>query len=600
MAARTCEDFDAGSREFHLRAHEDRQGYIAWRSPSGRSFRVFRPPLVREIEQDWTARGGAPGRWSTRVRADGSPAEPVAFHPFDRGACPEDLWDRLAKATRRLCEEAAKGSGLLALVQGARVQWVEDYLLAWAGALEQGSPDLALANTVEVRTLSGRTLGLIVLPGHPVRLAWHAAYDQLAAHGRYEEGMTATKVVDVLTSLDSAHFPEVLPGLEPGQGFVFGDTLGFHAVAMVGARDPEPKAAISLMATCLAGDRREIAPEIGRHSVEVLAREAGHYLDCHTRMDADGQAAAPNLLYVHAIKPGDGMTVARALGRALELQPGRAGDESEEQRDLCFVLDLFPSGGQEAIAGRFLLDVARRRRAGAGAVEQADRWMLDTVQRPGDILVPRLRWARREGGKPSNLAHLAFAFDIFDSTLEAVSAGTLPQEPPPLHGYGLVVAMERQVALADQPTWRVFLPLKTEGDKHPANRILTDRITRLHDAVARVTATQLGGDRTYWPVLTTQLPSESEERVRDLHRTSDWVVTADRNVCIESSTRPRKCERFMTHTSSTAFLSGTISAACSLSRQPVTLTRCGTCLTKCWSRWGSVRALETASSCSGT
>jgi DNA phosphorothioation-dependent restriction protein DptH len=352
--------------------------------------------------------------------------------------------------------------------------------------------------------------------------------------------MTATKVVDALTSLDSAHFPEVLPGLDPGEGFVFGDTLGFHAVAMVGARDPEPKAAISLMATCLAGDRREIAPEVGRHSVDVLAREAGHYLDCHTRMDADGQAAPPNLLYVHAIKPGDGMIVARALGRALELQPGRAGDESEEEHDLCFVLDLFPSEGQEAIAGRFLLDVAQRRRAGAGAVEQADRWMLDTVQRPGDILVPRLRWARREGGKPSNLAHLAFAFDIFESTLEAVPAGTLPQEPRPLHGYGLVVAMERQVALADQPTWRVFLPLKTEGDKHPANRILTDRITRLYDAVARATAMQLGGDRTYWPVLTTQLPSESEDRIRDLHRTSDWVVTADRNVCIEYFDSPKE------------------------------------------------------------
>ena len=443
------------------------------------------------------------------------------------------------RASRRLCEEAAKGPGLLALVQGPRVQWVEDYLLAWASALEQGSPELALANTVEVQTLSGRTLGLIVLPGHSVRLAWHAAYDQLAAHARYEEGMTATNVVDILGSLDSAHFPAVLPGLEPGQGFVFGDTLGFHAVAMVGAQDPEPKAAISLMATCLAGEKHETVPEVGHQIVEVLAREIGHYLDCHTRMDAEGQPAGPELLYVHAIKPGDGMTVGRALGRALAKRPGRTEDDGEEERDLCFVLDLFPSEGQEAIAGRFLLDVARRRRAGAGTVDQDDRWMLETAQRSGDIPVPRLRWARRGGGRPSNFAHVALAFDIFAPSLETVPARTLPQDARPLHGYGLAVAMEREVTLADQPTWRVFLPLKTEGDKHPANRTLTDRVARLHDAVLRATAMMLGGDPSCWPVTTTLLPRESEERIRDLHRTSDWVVTADRNVCIEYFDSPK-------------------------------------------------------------
>ena len=52
---------------------------------------------------------------------------------------------------------------------------VKEYLLAWAAFLAEGDPLLALAHTVEVQSLSGRTVGLIVLPSHPLRVAWHVA-----------------------------------------------------------------------------------------------------------------------------------------------------------------------------------------------------------------------------------------------------------------------------------------------------------------------------------------------------------------------------------------------------------------------------------------
>jgi hypothetical protein len=50
---------------------------------------------------------------------------------------------------------------------------------------EGGAPEIALHGTVEVQSVSGRTLGLIVTPLHPLRFAWHGVYDQLAAHARY-------------------------------------------------------------------------------------------------------------------------------------------------------------------------------------------------------------------------------------------------------------------------------------------------------------------------------------------------------------------------------------------------------------------------------
>ena len=64
---------------------------------------------------------------------------------------------------------------------------VRDYVLAWTALLDGGDPSLALCNTVEVQSLSGRTIGLIVLPTHPLRMAWHAAYDSLLLHAAFDE-----------------------------------------------------------------------------------------------------------------------------------------------------------------------------------------------------------------------------------------------------------------------------------------------------------------------------------------------------------------------------------------------------------------------------
>jgi DNA phosphorothioation-dependent restriction protein DptH len=391
-----------------------------------------------------------------------------------------------------------------------------------------------------VQSLSGSTIGLIVTAAHPLRLAWHAAYDLLAAHARYEDGLSAFEVIRVLAALDSAHFPAALPGLEPGQGFVFGDMLGFHAVAMVADRDPEPKAAIAQMATCLADGRSEIAPSVGARTADVLAREVRYYLDCHSQSH-DGEALGPELLQVHARKAGDAMTVARALGKVLAdlSSPDSDDDEPAAGRHLCFALDLFLTPEQTIVAGRFLAEVGRRHRSGAGQVDRQDRWLLETAQRPGGVVMPRLRWARRTDGIEVTPAHVALTFNNFVSELEIATPDALGTEPRPIHAYGLVAPFERRVSFEDEPTWRLFVPAHTEGQKHPAGRAPTDRLGRLHEAVLRAVARHLGGDRGDWPVLATRLSREGRDDIDKLHRTSDWVVSVDRNACVEYFDSPR-------------------------------------------------------------
>jgi len=86
---------------------------------------------------------------------------------------------------------------------------------------------------------------------------------------------------------------------------------------------------------------------------------------------------------------------------------------------LCYELDLFPGVDQAtAQIGRFLSASAERRRSGAGAVLEADRWVLESVTRPGGLALPRLRWARRGDSRPTSPAHVAVAFDVFASRVE--------------------------------------------------------------------------------------------------------------------------------------------------------------------------------------
>jgi DNA phosphorothioation-dependent restriction protein DptH len=318
--------------------------------------------------------------------------------------------------------------------------------------------------------------------------------------------------------------------------------LGFHAIAMTLDGEPEPKAAVALLSACLGAGSQYVAPSIGAQSASLLAREIRHYLDCH--VGAGGEQ--PDLLSLQAWRPGDGATVARALGEVLrEAHPSE--EDEEDLTPLCFTLDLHHPSSSGA-SGRFLADVARRRRSGGGVIEANDRWMTETASRPGGVMVPRLRWAKREENAEPRASHISFAFDVFEARLETRPVAPLA-EVRPLHGFGLTKVMERRVDLEGDPEWSVFAPPAQTGEKAPDNRTATDRVLRLDAAIARATARSLGGTDADWPVLITRLPMSGQHWIDRLHDRSDWVVTVDRNACIEYFDTPQRLpnvyERFV-------------------------------------------------------
>ena len=539
---------------------EDSKGFVLLRPSETRqrkSFRVFRPSLIREVENRWTSLHGALGRWQVKVRASGAPAGPVEFLPANgtggdgaawgrtvdhmvdalwrRAAVSGGAaWDRTVAASAKLAKRFEAGGGGVGQIhddQAKAFDVTKEYVLAWTALIETGNPSLALCNTVEVQSLSGGTIGLIVLPAHPLRVAWLAAYDNLLLHAVFEQRQAASEVRNEVAGLDGAMFPAFLPN-PAGGAFVFADTLGFHAVGMVPDGDREPKAALAMLARAFG----EAAPTVGGESASVLGREILKYMDCHE---------SSRLARVHALRAGDGLTIARALGHVFKQcrdEDANTADEAatgaanvDSAAAPAFSLDLYPSTEQRGVAGRFIAEAREKRRSGAGVVADDDRWMLESLSLPGGVKLPRLRWARKEGSDPETAAHIAVAFDTFESRVERQPTR---ETTTPFRAFGLLSFFEREFIRTPSPVWYSTVPAAGGGEKHPSERGHTERLVRIQRAIQNAVAQHLAIG-TGPPVLCTEISPEKADSIRNLHRLCDWVVTLDRNAGVEYFDSPR-------------------------------------------------------------
>ena len=525
------------------RPAEAKGGFLVWRSPDERrNFKVFRPPLIKEVEDQWRGRKGVPGRWRIRVRMSGERVGDPEFVPLRRDSVKEEkVWARAANAGRRMVDLFADVGGVGQVYDSATPNYrtiVEEYLRSWLALLRLGTPSLALAQTVEVMAQSGDLVGLIVLPAHPLRVAWHSAYDNLALHAVFEEGGKPNAVRDELASLDGATLPAFLPGVKPGSSFVFGDTLGFHAVGMVAAGDPEPKGTLSMLYRALTGQEdgeHAAVPTVGSGSAEIIGREIRKYIHSHS---------TTRILHVHALRAGDGKTVVRALGRAAAADGGKAADteESASENELAYVLEIHPSEKQRkrGIAGRFISEAQEKRRRGAGSVAVEDRWMLTSQERPGGVRLANLRWARKESLDPESAAHVALAFDTFASEVQAASSREIAK---PHHAYGLMSFLDRRYQRDPHPRWEGILPSWNGGEAHPAGRKHTQRLQVLQAAIQKLVAANIdAGSAAAVPSLVTEVSPDAADSLDRLHGLSDWVITLDRNAGLEYFDSPLENE----------------------------------------------------------
>ncbi|MFQ3573662.1 MAG: hypothetical protein SNJ53_03410 [Thermodesulfovibrionales bacterium] len=506
---------------------KDPKGFIVFRH-DGKNAKVYSPPLISRIDSEWHAQDRVVGRWTVQVRTDGTLAGDLRFIP-----CAIHN-ERLARASLALRRLSAEYKGMLGCI-GISKDELEEYVIAWISAADNNNPELALINTVEVRSVSDRTIGLIVLPSHPLMIAWHSAYDHMLAYFRYdhEANLKAKNILDICRTLDGAYYPAFLPGIRENESFIFGDTLGFYAVAMVSDRDREPKATIALLARALSEGKEDITPTVGKSTSDALAEEIHRYIMLHPDY---------RTIHIHALRPGDGMTIGKALGSVIEKLKKAKEQEDDESlnvsSDINFVLNLYPASEKIDITGRFFQIVSQRRRTGSGVSSQ-DVWIFENSQRDGNITVPRLQWAKRSITHPDIPAHIATAFDTFESKVVAVPSSELTPNAP-IETFGLHPCLLRDFTFLPIPRWRTYLPQNQDGEKHPASRALTERLLRVQSRLMKITALNIGGSEDSAPVLVTEIPLEKEESIKTLHSLSDWIVTIDKNAGIEYFDSPKE------------------------------------------------------------
>ena len=521
----------------------DSKGFVSWRVPQLlRRYKVYCPSLILEAESQWIEQSGKLGRWRVKVRPSGERADRVEHVPLRApnsvaASTLLPLWHRTEEASRRLAEKFRCGGGVGQVYDDKRTKNIEAakaFILAWTALLdaENADPSWALVNTIEVQSLSGKSLGLIVPPSHPLRVAWHCAHDNLVFYAAFEEKCSSLRVREELQILDGAMFPPILPSPRDHETYIFADTLGFHAAGMVLDRDPEPKSTLAILSRVLAeGESSEVAPTVGKQSAAVLGCEINRYLRCH-------YASQP--LYLHAVRAGDGLTVSRALGQVLKECGENSNDESTDRDAPSFVLEFYPSPEQIGVAGRFIAEAAEKRRRGAGVLAEDDRWMLESRNLPGGVHLPKLRWARKDNPTPETPAHLTAVFDTFESQ---VAVEEMPDEATvPLHAFGLLSFFDRRFVSSPVPSWRSAVFVPDRGEKHPSERVHSERLLRLQRVVQKLVTSNLGF-KSGRPVLKTEVSSAKEQELRDLHRLSDWVITMDRHAGVEYFDSPRDNEQ---------------------------------------------------------
>ncbi|KOR30061.1 hypothetical protein TI04_07105 [Achromatium sp. WMS2] len=504
----------------------DKKGYISCRW-KGKLGRVFCPPLLSALHKDWQQRQGQLGRWRQTIRPDGVAVGPVEFISIPES----DVTEILAQTSQAFSLWLQHSQGPLGMIY-LDDKVLVDYINAAAKVWKNCDPQLALIQTLEVVSLTGARLGIIVLPTHPLRVAWQQSFDTLVKHHVFEEKISALQAQELLQHVTGSHCPAFLPGFDVNSCFIFADTLGPHAAALVAIDDPEPKATVALLASFLLNKEYDLAPSIGQATINVLATEIKRYLSLHPEY---------NRLQIHAIHSGDAMPVVRALGKA-QLQDTNDNfdlDTPNERQELCYQLDLYSSENNE-LSGQFIANITERRRNGS-TIDSEDYWLAEVVERPGGVILPKLQWFRRLALQPETPAHLALAFDLFTSKVECQPKTRLPSSGS-LEVHGLLLVPNREfIATTDQfPYWCSFIPYDPVGEKHPVAKVLTIRQVRLHNILLDLTVQHLGGTvGTDWPVLITEVNAKRSLLLQNLHALCDWVITADRNAGVEYFDSPQ-------------------------------------------------------------
>lgn len=368
---------------------------------------------------------------------------------------------------------------------------------------------------LNIRYSHGVESAVVILPTHPLRLLWFAAYTDLLSIWEKELLGSAAAGAnsldpDLLERVTPLNCPAFVMGMDDVV-FLFAQNLRFFwGLALpVGVQDPARRAADCATVLGLNEDEATVSGV----SPSRVATELRSYQTLHPYISS---------MRLNVINPGTGIFVAETL-RAL-LSAGSSEDE-REGTDALLRVDL--------VTHAYAPTPARLPAVSTLQKEVYDLQPRGRKHHLAPLFAAAIRPIELLSEAPDGDAHVSVAIDYLSSQVAVV-----PEEAneDSASFYGLLVRFVPQFSAASgTSTWRhqLAFPEHAGRVKHPGFGPYTNEILDSHRDYLETVAAFLPGDGLGMPSVVAALTPEERGAVDELHRRSDWVITLDRFFGVE-------------------------------------------------------------------
>lgn len=470
-------------------------------------------PALTVLQRKLFDEAGGVTAWKARGRL-GDVLTPDDIEPVV-GSLPPALADRRKRLLSRLRERHPRDVVETLEWDDELRQEVGGYCQSYRRALDAATDDVSRRAmlTMETVTLSIATAGhapiaaVIVLPVHPIRLAWLAEYDatltrwaqELCGDGRSKAQRRQSVDAVLVRRVTPANLPFVVLGLE-GSPFAYLREATLGTGIYLDPGEAEPGAAIQAVFDVLGLDRRDVEPDVPPSS---LAERITAYRVVHPGQDA---------MRLLAFNPGSGDLLARALTSSI-LVPAREDDD-----DMALPaarLEIVAYSRRPSFTDPLPALTDLQREVAARQLKGARSYLKPPL---GLSMRPHNRLAA-----DTSAAHLSTVADL--AVVRAGSETAVPDIATSFRNL-LTPATNQRVAGDEGVEWQTTPAVRARGREGAVDAV------DAHRAYQAALATALGYDARSMS-LTASLGLDELDALRSAHERADWVITLDRNLGID-------------------------------------------------------------------
>jgi len=381
--------------------------------------------------------------------------------------------------------------------------------------------------TVQVDGQYGAEEALVMLPIHPVRVAWTASYTQLL---RTWEGMLAlaspkerkTMIdTELLRTLEPANVPPFAFHPERAEALLSVGNLGFYYGIYLSAPFVDSERRLADLSLLLG-----VEPVSSLVTSDALAAQLSKHLKTFQELHPYVDTLALSLVGAQ-----HSPWVSEALGG---LTRGVNTDEDDDTSSLPPALSITAYVARpELVNGISGIDRLRQLFSERGARHPSDH-LHPTIE---SAIVPFQRLLADNADD----VHLAIVSDFATPGIVPVAAAPQIAGMHSLSVYGLVVRLISSYVPSDgKPCWMSALALPEALTlEHPVGPRYSNTLLDLYRAIQRAGGIILAQDADRWPAVTYLLEQQQERLIHQVHASAHWVVTADRFFALDYYDSPQ-------------------------------------------------------------